>query len=172
MPPVDPTAVAAGTPGKVWPFRAWDRAEAFTFNHVPFGPGAPLRVYDAAHGWSDKIVERRPITAGQAERAVGWVRETSGDVEVSKCPFPRHAVVLYAGDAPVGTINVCFECGDILVWPAIDPPVADDDASPAAERRREQATKKKLAAYDRVFPRWQQFFRDELEFPLTPPKQP
>lgn len=169
MPAVD--ARPAAKPSDAWPFVAWDRAEAFAFNHVPYGPGAPLRVYDATHGWSEKIVERRSITAAQAERAVGWVRETGGDVEVSKCPFPRHAVVLYAGDVPVGTINVCFECGDILVWPALDPAIADDP-SPAALRRREKAYKKKLAAYDRVFPRWQGFFRDEVGFPLTPPKRP
>lgn len=172
MPPVDAQAAAAVKPGKAWPFHKWDRAEAFTFNHTPFGPGVPLRVYDAARGWSEKIVERRPLTAAQAERAVGWVRETGGDVGVSKCPFPRHAVVLYAGDVPVGTINVCFECGDILVWPALDPPVDVDDPSPAAQRRRDHAYKKKLAAYDRVFPRWQRLFRDEVGFPLKPPMQP
>lgn len=153
---VEPPRPIAG-----WPFHAWDRAEAITYNHVPYGPGVPLRVYDVEHGWSPKIVERRPISAEQAERAVGWVRATGGEVEVSKCAFPRHAVVLYAGEAPVGTVNVCFECGDILVWPDVG------DAAPS-----ERAYRKKLAAYKKVFPNWERLFRDELGFSLAPPLRP
>lgn len=140
-----------------WPFHEWDRAEAITYNHVPYGPGVPLRVYDATHGWSPKIVERKPITAEQARHAASWVRATGGEVEVSKCAFPRHAVVLYAGDIPVGTANVCFECGDILVWPDITAPTN---------------SKKQMTAYKKVFPEWEHLFRDELGFSLTPPQHP
>lgn len=173
--PADPTcrlvedrcesAAAKGEPARPiagWPFRAWDRAEAITYNHVPYGPGVPLRVYDLEHGWSPKIVERKPITAEQADRAVSWVRATGGEVEVSKCAFPRHAVVLYAGEAPIGTVNVCFECGDILVWPGL---VGAGAGEPAY-------MKPKLAAYKKVFPKWEKFFRDELGFSLTPPLRP
>lgn len=178
---VAPSAVATPAPTgepaalrsiAAWPFSAWDRAEAITYNHVPHGPGVPLRVYDAAHGWSPKIVERKPITAAQAERAVGWVVATGGEVEVSKCAFPRHAVVLYAGQTPVGTANVCFECGDILVWPDLDRPPDYDDESAAAAKRRERTYKQKLTAYKKVFPQWERFFRDELGFSLTPPQRP
>ncbi|MDC0715498.1 hypothetical protein [Nannocystis bainbridge] len=151
------------TPSKTWPFVVWDRAEAFTFNHLLYGPGIPLRVWDATSGWSPKIVDRKPVTPEQASHAVEWVVATRGDLEVSKCAFPRHAVVLYAGDTPVGSVNVCFECGDILVWPAFEAPAT----GPAAERRHSQQMK----AYKRVFPQWQRFFRDELGFPLTPPLQ-
>lgn len=147
-------------PLKTWPFVVWDRAEAITYNHVDYGPGIPLRVYDATHGWSPKIAERRPITREQAERAVSWVRATGGEVEVSKCAFPRHAVVLYAGETPVGTANVCFECGDILVWPDVD--------ATATAQQQARAYKKKLAAYKKVFPQWERLFRDELGFSLTP----
>lgn len=152
------------TPSKTWPFVAWDRAEAFTFNHVAYGPGIPLRVYDATTGWSPEIVERAPISADQAGRAVDRVVATRGTLEVSKCAFPRHAVVLYAGDTPVGSVNVCFECGDILVWPDFEPPAS----GPTAERRHRQQMK----AYKRVFPEWERFFRDDLGFPLAPPAQP
>ncbi|MFZ6178021.1 hypothetical protein [Nannocystis pusilla] len=152
------------TPSKTWPFVAWDRAEAFTFNHVAYGPGIPLRVYDATSGWSPEIVERTTISAAQAGSAVERVVATRGTLEVSKCAFPRHAVVLYAGDTPVGSVNVCFECGDILVWPEFEPPAS----GPTAERRLRQQMK----AYKRVFPEWERFFRDDLGFPLTPPAPP
>lgn len=162
-----PTADKPSTPlmpSKTWPFVAWDRAEAFTFNHVAYGPGIPLRVYDATSGWSPAIVDRTPISAAQAGSAVERVVATRGTLEVSKCAFPRHAVVLFAGDTPVGSVNVCFECGDILVWPDFEPPAS----GPTAERRLRQQMK----AYKRVFPEWERFFRDDLGFPLTPPAQP
>jgi hypothetical protein len=153
-----------------WPFLAWDRAEAIAYNHVPYGPGVPLRVYDADHGWSPKIVERRPITAEQGARVVEWVIATGGELEVSKCAFPRHAVVLYAGETPVGTANVCFECGDILVWPHIDAPPDYSAWDDKQERAWARKLKKKMAGYKRVFPQWERFFRDELGLPLSPAK--
>lgn len=151
-----------------WPFRAWDRAEALTFNHVAYGPGIPLRVYDADHGWSPKIADRRPISAEQAAKTVDWVIATGGELEVSKCPFPRHAVVLYAGDTPVGSANICFECGDILVWPHLDPPPDHANWTKAAEQQWQRKLKKKMSGYKKVFPQWERFFRDEVGFSLTP----
>lgn len=151
------------TPSKTWPFVVWDRAEALSFNHVAYGPGVQLRVYDG-QAWSPKIVARRPISAEQGERAVQWVVATRGELEVSKCPFPRHAVVLYAGETPVGSVNVCFECGDILVWPEFEPPPAEGQ-----EQRRIRV---QLTGYKKVFPRWEKFFRDELGLPLAPPLAP
>jgi hypothetical protein len=65
-------------------------------------------------------------------------------------------VVFYAGERPVGTANVCFSCGDILVWPRFRP-----GKQPVGER-------KQLAGYKQVFPRWQRFFADEVGFPLEP----
>lgn len=138
--PAAPTKAIA-----TWPFIAWDRAEAITFNNVAYGPGIPLRVYDADHGWSPKIVDRKPISQEQAARAVGWVIATGGELEVSKCAFPRHAVVLYAGEAPVGTANVCFECGDILVWPHLDAPPDHGNWTDKAEKQWNRRLKKKLS---------------------------
>ena len=175
-PPGDPPASdAAAKPLQkiaTWPFTAWDRAEAIGFNHVAYGPGIPLRVYDDVHGWSPKIVERRAITAQQGARAVQWVIATRGGIEVSKCAFPRHAVVLYAGDTPVGTANVCFECGDILVWPDLEPPPDDDRWSDAKQKQQERKFRQQLSAYKKVFPQWEQFFGDELGFSLAPVRGP
>ncbi len=151
-----------------WPFTAWDRAEVVTYNHVPYGPGVALRAYDAAHGWSPKIALRRAITPEQGTRAVQWVIATRGEVEVSKCAFPRHAVVLLAGDVPVGSVNVCFECGDILVWPDLDPPPDYEHWSDAKQKQQDRRVRKQLAAYKTVFPQWERFFRDELGLSLTP----
>jgi hypothetical protein len=151
------------TPSKMWPFVAWDRAEAITFNHLAYGPGVQLRVYDG-QAWSGAIVARQPISTQQGERAVQWVVATRGELEVSKCPFPRHAVVLYAGETPVGSVNVCFECGDILVWPDFEPPPAEGQ-----EQRRNRL---QMAGYKKVFPRWEKFFRDELGLPLAPSLSP
>jgi hypothetical protein len=80
------------------------------------------------------------------------------------------AVVLYAGDTPVGTANVCFECGDILVWPDLEPPPDYDRWSDAKQRQQDRKYRQQLTAYKRVFPQWERFFRDELGFSLTPPR--
>lgn len=161
--PVSEAPVQPLTRTRVWPFVAWDRAEAIGFNHVAYGPGVPLRAYAEATGWSPKIVERRAISREQGARAVEWVVATRGEIEVSKCAFPRHAVVLYAGATPVGSVNVCFECGDILVWPEFEPPPAEDTSAGYERRFRRQ-----MAGYKRVFPQWERFFRDELGLPLAP----
>lgn len=67
--------------------------------------------------------------------------------------------VLFDGDLPIASINVCFECGDILTWP--DSEIRFDD--PAWESK--YARRKKL--YDAVFPKWKPYFRDELGLPVA-----
>jgi hypothetical protein len=145
---------------KEWPFHKWDRAEAVLYNQLPYDDGIPLRVYDPEHGWSKNIADRKSIDEAQAKKAIGWVIQTRGEMELSKCPFPRHAVVLYAGNTPVGTANVCFQCGDILVWPHIDPPPKEWTEADLKKRER------KMPAYKRVFPLWRKFFEEELKFPI------
>lgn len=178
-----PVAVAAPAPDaappkpliatRTWPFHQWDRAEAIIFNHVTPGPDVPLYAYTDDAGWNPNLLEKKAIEAAQAERAVGWVIETRGAVEVSKCPFPRHAVVLYWGDTPVASINVCFECGDLLVWPEFEPgPDWDnyDNWTRKEEAKYEKLMAKKHAAYEKLYPTWEAFFRDELGFSIIPPK--
>jgi hypothetical protein len=151
-------APAAPAPGgkAAWPYAAWDRAEAIVFNQVPYGPGAKLYAFRPQDGWNPTIASRASITAAQAAQAIALVEQTTGDVEVSKCAFPRHAIVLLKGDVPVASINVCFECGDLLVWPA---------HSAMTEANAEA----KMAAYDVAFPKWQALFRDELGLAIEPP---
>ena len=163
---VSPPERAPGTTTEQWPFQAWDRAEALTFNEFGRRRGVPLRVYQE-DGWSEHIGKRKPIDHELTTEAMALVRATEGGLEVSKCPFPRHAVVLYLGDRPVASINVCFECGDILLWPRwrTEPDWEGmDDAQWAAHQRQMEA---RMAVYERVFPKWQSFFRDRVGFPLT-----
>lgn len=157
---------------KTWPFHQWDRAEAITFNHVTPGPDVQLLAYSDA-GWNTTILERKAIEVEQGERAVEWVIATRGTVEVSKCPHPRHAVILYSGQTPVASINLCFECGDLLVWPEFEPgPDWDnyDNWTKTEEAKFDKLMAKKQAVYDKLYPSWEAFFRDELGFSIIPPK--
>ncbi|MBX3202765.1 MAG: hypothetical protein KF894_31860 [Labilithrix sp.] len=151
--------------GKVWPFHAWDRAEAVTFNRFAMRPDVPLRAYDE-RGWSPHLADRKRMTWAQAKRAFDLVAQTRGDVMVSKCPFPRHAVVLFDGDVAVASVNVCFSCGDILLWPRWS---AEPDWEKLTKKERaelERRTNEQLVAYDEAFPRWKTFFRDDIGFAI------
>jgi hypothetical protein len=152
--------------GKTWPFHAWNRAEAVTFNQFAMRPGVPLVAYDDVKGFSPHLVDRKPIDQAQAKKAVDLVTQTNGDVSVSKCPFPRHAVVLYEDALPVATINVCFSCGDIILWPRWEP---EPDWSNLSDRQTKELVakrQKQMALYNKVFPKWQAFFRDEVGFAI------
>jgi len=151
-----PAATRPPEPVSAWPYVAWDHAEAVTFNPFPGRRGVPLRVVDDK-GWSPHVTRRLPITREQAQRALDLLAVTEGELLVSKCPFPRHAIVLFAGDTAVASANVCFECGDILTWPAWRDGTGDHEAL--------------FAAYQKVFPTWEAFFRDELKLSITPPKK-
>ncbi len=74
---------------------------------------------------------------------------------VSKCAYPRHAIVLLSGTTPVASVNVCFECGDILVWP----PYSQD---PAWRDNKAGMYPKLMKVYDRTFSRWTRLFGDRL----------
>jgi hypothetical protein len=152
-----------------WPFAAWDRAEGIAFNQFPARAGVPLRVYTAEKGWSPHIASRKPLDAEQARNAAAWVIRVGGEYQDSKCPFPRHAVVFYAGEVPVGSVNVCFECGDIMVWPAYDSLPGSRRKIPEAQKRHWFYAQKETA-YARVLPLWKRLFRDELGFSITPPR--
>jgi len=104
--------------GTIWPYHAYDRAEAITFNQfseMASPRGTLLEVY-SQFGWSPHISERKPITDALAKKALD-ILSTLGSWELTKCTFPRHAIVFYENDVPIASINVCFECGGILTWP-------------------------------------------------------
>ena len=47
---------------------------------------------------------------------------TAGEVLASKYALPRHAVVYFnAAGEPIASVNICFSCSDIMVWPNYGP---------------------------------------------------
>lgn len=153
--------------GTVWPFHSWNRAVAVRFNEFPMREAIPLYAC-SERGLSPHIIEAIPISIPLAKRSVELVVQTRGAVAVSKCPFPRHAVILYDGDVPVASINVCFSCGDILVWPRWESVAEPDWDHLTHEKRRayESALKEHMARYEKTFPFWKLYFRDQIGFPI------
>jgi hypothetical protein len=142
-------------PSKKWPFVEWDSAQAFTFNLRPPGPGAKLHVYRRPQGWTDKPVPGKVLTRAQSKKALQLLAKTQGAMNVSKCPFPRHGIVFFEEKVPVGAISVCFECGDIMIWPAYS-------VDPEWEDKKYKRYRKLMRAYDRVFPTWTKLFAKDL----------
>ena len=128
-------------------------------------PGVQLLAYDD-HGWTEHAGQRTPLDSRNAQRSVELLKETDGDVAVSKCSFPRHAVVLYEGDVPVASINVCFECGDIVLWPAWKPEPEWNKLTDKQRKALDAARAQQMKRYEEVFPKWKQFFRDDVGLPL------
>lgn len=171
-PPAAPAAPVAAAPA-AWPGVAWDRAEVVVFNQVEYGPESSkyLLAYDPETGWNPTVKERKAITRAQAERAATLATELGGrSLEVSKCAFPRHAIVFFQGEAkadavPVATLDVCFACGDVFMSPEVGaarPERNYETATDADLARWEQEDAKAMQRYDAAFPAWQAFFRDEL----------
>jgi hypothetical protein len=145
-------------PTNTWPFFAWDSARAYAFNLRAPGPGHPLRVYDEAKGWNPTISIDKELSRERADRAVALLNETQGEMLVSKCPYPRHAVVLFANGVPVGSINVCFTCEDILIWP----PWSRD---PGWELKKQNMYPKLMKRHASVLGDWKRFFSESAGIP-------
>ena len=145
-----------------WPFVQWDHAKAYVFN-LEIGPQLSLYAYNASKGWNTRIDSEHALTPAQAETAVTLAEMTQGEMLVSKCPMPRHAVVLFSGETPVASINVCFECGDILVWPRWR-------RDPRWPEKKQDMHASLMKAYDRAFPKWETFFGKTLGLDLDPAK--
>lgn len=104
---------------KSWPFKPWSHAKAYTFNFVEYQPELRLQLKVLDDGkWNTLMRSEQPVTEAQAKAVVTLVNSTKGSFESSKCPFPRHAFVFYdEANKPVGTVDVCFSCEDLFVWP-------------------------------------------------------
>ena len=124
-----------------------------------------LLAYDD-RGWSRRVVRKRAITAQQANEALTLAKAGGGDLLVSKCPFPRHAVVFMDGDVPVASVNVCFSCGDVLLWPEWPGRTLKENATDIELKRFEIAQQKVEALHAKTYPKWKVFFRDGLAMPL------
>ena len=102
---------------KTWPPQEWTHAKAYTFNFVRYGPGNSNYIYKE-DTWNKNTPVPFSINKEQAEYALKLVHQTAGDVETTKCTFPRHGIVYFnAQDEPIASINYCFSCEAVLVWP-------------------------------------------------------
>lgn len=181
-----------------WPFAEWSYAKAYTFNFVGYGPGQSLYIFRDGT-WNESIRSTHKLSREQAQEAFDLTDRLRGEMWVSKCPFPRHAVVFFNdNDEPVGSVNVCFSCGDILVWPPYysddeepDEELKDSVKVPPEKREAYQAALDVMTkdvkgdpwlpsaedspaiqlVYFEVMPAWERFFRDDLGVPLEPPKK-
>ncbi len=142
-------------PSAKWPFFQWDKAQAFTYNLRSPGPGVQLRIFSESEGWNPTRTSGPVLTPAQAATSLRLLAKTQGQMMVSKCPFPRHGIIFYQGEVPVGSISVCFECGDIMIWPAYR-------RGPAWEAKKWKRYAKLMRAYDRSFPLWRKLFEVDL----------
>lgn len=159
-PPAPPPAPVERA-GKVWPFHDYVSAEAVVFNQFEIKPGVQFVAYND-QGWNRHIAKRQKISPAQMKAAVDLINDTKGGVVVSKCAFPRHAIVLFdADDVPIASINVCFQCGDILIWPHWTKPPHDWEK---LENNMMRNAEVRMRRYDIAFPKWKKLFRDKLGF--------
>jgi hypothetical protein len=107
---------AVARSGNKWPFHKWDHAEAVALNWMPYSEKTSERVYED-NGWSPNVKYRIALGAEQAELANHFVQYAKGELLVTKCPNPHHAVVFYDGETVVGSVSVGFQCPDVLLWP-------------------------------------------------------
>lgn len=130
-------------------------------------PGIPLYIYTNKSGWSPHIHSEMEISKALAVRAISLINRTKGTIEISQCPFPRHAIVFFdTNGKPIASVNVCFECGDILVWP------------PYFKFKQQEKEKYSLLnpqteeplilkAYDEVYPLWMDLFGNDLNMQIN-----
>ncbi|MEC7985679.1 MAG: hypothetical protein VX278_10985 [Myxococcota bacterium] len=141
-----------------WPPVAWTHAKAYTYNFTSYGPGKKLRVWDE-YGWADNIEQTFTLTQASADAALELIHQTQGDVQASKCPFPRHAVVYFnQKEEPVASINVCFSCTDILIYPPYFP--SPEESFKRYETQSEEGGPLLFEIHERVLTKWESFFTD------------
>lgn len=153
-----------------WPPEAWSYAKAYTYNFVPYGPHGKTNYIYFDDEWSDDIEQSIDITKEEANYAIQLVHHTAGDVEASSCIFPRHGIVYFdESDKPVASINYCFSCEGVLVWPSyfetmeeekqkyeLTLPIEDPDSYPEPTV---------IEIYYELQPNWKSLFLDVLALP-------
>ena len=148
-----------------WSTLKYAYAKAYTYNFESFGPGAKgLFAYGPLSGkqrgtvgMHPEIRNERQLTSSEATHALALVHQTEGAARVSKCAFPRHAVVFFdVKDQPLASVNVCFECGDILVWPKWDK---------KPSRTKTMHRDKFMEQYEATMAHWTQFFQSMGNMP-------
>ena len=146
-----------------WPYTEWTSAKAYAFNHKKFGPKAELFVYRDGI-WNESIVYETALSPLQIEKSLELNHRLGGTLIVSKCAFPRHAVVLFnEQEQPVASINVCFSCGDILIWPKYHTDPSWEDARYSAQT--EDGVPLIYSAHEEILPIWEELLIQEVSLP-------
>lgn len=101
-----------------WPPSQWTSAKAYTLNFSKNDRRGPRYVW-SDQGWADTISDSSDLTTEQAKIALELIHRTGGGLIATKCPMvTRHAIVFFdANNQPVGSMNICFSCGDTATWP-------------------------------------------------------
>lgn len=137
----------------VFPFAAWSYAQAYTFNFFEIRP-APLRIVESDGSWSPHIHSQALINDEGALKAAQLVAATRGTVELTKCTFPRHAIVYFdTEDKPVASLNVCFDCEAVLANPDYPKPANFNHARVSAK-------------FEKTLPLWRRLFERDLALPI------
>jgi len=102
-----------------WPFRAWRRARAYTFNFLPEGSGIQTTLYNPWAGWNDHVRSEHALNRDAAVEIAGTITAMHGSVAFSKTQFPRHGVAFFDDSSrdPVGVVSIGFPDQTIHVWP-------------------------------------------------------
>ena len=86
-------------------------------------------------------------------------------MRISKCPFPRHGIVFFDGDNnPVASANICFQCGDILVWP---PYLEDETVKYAMPDEESDDPPLFMLVHEEVLGLWDQYFFGWVKVPKS-----
>lgn len=126
-------------------------------NWSPYGPDSEMHAYDET-GFSQRLAYRAPLDPEIAQRSVAIAVKEGGELVTTKCPVPRHAVILFDGETPVASINVDLTCNNVLLWPQW----------PAKPTSAQQAMAPKVAM--EFIPQWRDVFESQLHFPMWDPK--
>lgn len=146
-----------------WPPSSWKSAKAYAFNQQEFGPGVELFAYKDGT-WSTNITQEKELTPEQANDALELTHRLGGTLKVSKCAFPRHAVVFFdAQDQPIASVNVCFQCGDVLVWPPYN--TAEDWNQQRFAQQGSEQMPLIFEAHEQVLPLWNTLLIEQLTLP-------
>lgn len=140
----------------------WATARAYTYNtEKAYGPGASIWVW-RGESFNPNIDSTHELTREQGEAALELVHQAAGRMLVSKCAYPRHAVVFFDDEGqPVASVNVCFECGDILVYPDyVDDELEEKKYAIPSDVVDEHGLERQLfdLVHEAVMPRWADFF--------------
>jgi hypothetical protein len=148
-----------------WPGVEWKTARAYAFNFFPGRsphdakrPFSPRPWTDPAY--SEDIVRDIPLSTEAALIAIELIHRSGGGLITTRCPlFIRHAIVFFdAENAPVGSMEICFECSDSVTTPDYFSNGAHGKDPPFVGEHNETLKWDVYAVYGEALKKWQEYF--------------